>query len=156
MSKKEKRRRHKQYSSSEWSQLFVELKEAYEQWEEVKQEVVEQEVDEEEIVPELDEENEQEIDNPSFDFEEEYYRKHVGPKSYWDKPYELMPRPHSQRQSKKKLSKMLFVERKTHEKYQYFDQNYYWDLEVEYQIEERERQNRWNYYHNYYSDDDYY
>jgi len=151
LSKKEKRRRRKQYLGQEWTHLFIELKEAYQQWEEPNQEV------EEEVIPDLDE-NEEEV--PTYtdsylDLEEEYFREQVGPKSWWEKPYELMPRPHYQRRSKTPWSRMRFEERKTHEKFSFHDQKYYDDLEEEYWVWEREHPARCTWYDDW-DDDDWY
>lgn len=57
--------------------------------------------------------------------EEEYIRKTIGPKSWWAKKYELVPRPHHQRQSKKVMSKKLFDARKSHVKYESVSQENY-------------------------------
>lgn len=143
-------------------QFIDELKEALQLREEKKVEV-EQEPEENES------EQEDQFDVQFMDYEEEYFRKTVGPKSYWSKPYELEPRPHHQRRSKNSLSKLRYDARKTHEKHQYLGQEYYDDLEYIIEREDSEHlrlhypeyriaRNYWmNVFSSYYydSDDDY-
>ncbi|ARF11912.1 hypothetical protein Klosneuvirus_3_47 [Klosneuvirus KNV1] len=72
-----------------------------------------------------DEESPDDLYDSEYLQEEEYIRKSIGPKSWWAKKYELMPRPHHQRLGKKAMSKELFDARHSHEKYQYYDKTYY-------------------------------
>lgn len=138
----------KNEKNEQWIQLMSEVLEEWNRREESKtNDEVEEESDDDlrEIVDE---------DNHFTILEEEYQRKTVGPKSYWSKPFELVPRPHHQRRGKNSLSKLRFDARKTHEKYQFISQEESDQMIEEYEEECRMRSSYYSY--DSYDDDDYF